>query len=756
MNIKEVAVLLGIEQIIPSERIKSLMERRDKLIREKRRQAYAKSPQHLFYMWSEGTRRADAGSSPGVDVSKRVCMGDHLMRVEVDYPFPGDSVPSFLKGISWDPVNWAEDYAYVLDYSPPEIYPNEYIVGEFHWCLEEFRSVKYPSEIDDLGLKAREIGSGGEVFGHTCADLNIGLTQGWKEILDRIGVSIEKFKKSGEEQRAEYCRAAEIVCKAIIRFIKSHAQKATTLAEEEIDSDKKANYLTIAKICENISEKPPSNFREAAQFILFFMIAERILGHGNGYGRLDQLLKPFYSKDKNEGRITREEARELIAELYIKYSGSYFSLGGRDKNLKDATNEVSWIALEAYDMVNGTNTFGVLWHKDIDNDFFTYACHILAKYGGGSPALLNYDVMYKSELHYGFKKEDACNISYNGCYWYGIPGKEYCNHDMSVIILILCLMRAIDKAVDKNIANFDELWKYYCIEVESAARALRDLMDAQYRLQPLVWPEIVTSLLSHGCIENGRDITDRGVPYTISTVNIFSLANTVDSLYTIKKLVFQDKKINLFDLKKAIEANYEGYEVIRQLILNLPKYGNDIDEVDNIAIMVVNQVKNTLKKYQTIRGGFRPALYDFMNHIYAPQFIGATPDGRKREEPLSHGPNPMHGRNKSGITANARSLAKLGFEELAGGPFQLEVDPLLAEKKDLGKILNNIATSYFEMGGVQILSNIVSVETLEKAIEHPEEYANIVVRVTGISVHFINLDREIQEEIIERTRHRSI
>jgi len=729
----------------PSKRIKRLMERRDKLIREKRREAYIKSPEHLFYMWSEGTRRCDAGSSPGIDAAKRVCIGDHLMRVKVDYPFLGGNVPSSKRGVSWDPVNWAEDLAYILDYSPPEIYPNESIVGEFHWCLEEFRSAKYPEEIDPLGRKARKLGSGGEVDAHTCADLSIGLTEGWRGILSRIQESLKKYSK-----------AAEIVCKAIMRFIERHAQKALSLAEEEVDKAKRENYLTIAKICENISEKPPSNFREVVQWILFFMIAERITAHGNGYGRLDQLLEPFYNKDKNQGRITREEARELVAELFMKYSGNYFSLGGRDRDLKDATSEVSWIALEAYDMINGTNTFGVLWHKDIDKEFFAYACHILAKYGAGSPALLNYDVMRKSELNYGFKEEDAWNVSYSGCYWYCVPGKEYCNHDMSVIILILCLMRALEIAVDKNVDSSEELWKLYCMEVDKAAGALRDLMDAEYRAQPLVWPEIVTSLLTHGCIESGRDITDRSVPYGISTVNVFSLANTVDSLYAIKKLVFENKKISLPDLKKALEANYEGYEVIRQLILNLPKFGNDIDEVDDIAVMVVNQVKNTLKKYQTIRGGFRSALYDFMNHMYAPLFIGATPDGRKKEEPLSHAANPMHGRNKTGITATARSVAKLGFEELAGGQLQLEIDPLLMKKGDPGKILESIVISYFEMGGIQVFVNIVSVETLEKAMEHPEEYEHVIVRVTGISVHFVHLNRKIQEEIVARTRHESI
>ena len=743
-------------QILPNERIKSLMKRRDKLIKEKRKEAYAKSPEHIFYMWSEGTRRCDAGFSPGIDVSKRVCIGDHLMRVEVDYPFPGKKIPSSVNGLIWDPVNWAEDYSYILDHSPAEIYDNEYIIGEFHWCLEEFRSVKYPEEIDDLGRKARKLGAGGEAFEHTCADLSIGLKQGWGGILKSIQKSLKKYEKLGEKDRVRYLQACEIACQAIIRFMKKHAKKARTLYQKEKEDGRKKVFLKIADVCDKISEDPPTNFHEAVQWIWFFMIAERIIGHGNGYGRLDQLLGTFYKVDRAKNYITREQARDLIAELFMKYSGSYFSLGGRDKNLEDATNEVSWITLEAYDMINGTNTFGVLWHKDIDNDFFAYACHILVKYGVGSPALLNYDVMYKSELHYGFKEEDAWNISYSGCHWYTVPGKECCNHDMSVIILIICLNNAIEIAIEKKIKNFQELFKLFYSEINKAASALCNLLDAEYRVQPKVWPEIITSLLTHGCIENCRDITDQGVPYGISSVNIFSLANTVDSLYAIKKLVFKEEKFSLLELKKMCDCNYDEYEKIRQLILNLPKFGNDVDEVDKIAINIINKIKEILKKYNTVRGGFRASVYDFINHVYAPQFIGATSDGRKKEEPLSHGPNPMHGRNKNGITATARSLSKLGFEELAGGPFQLEIDPMLAEKGDFGKTINNIATSYFKMGGVQMLINIVSAKTLEKAMQKPEDYEHIIVRLTGISVHFVHLDRKIQEEIIKRTRHTSI
>jgi len=746
----------SMQKFMPNERIKKLIKRREKLTREGRRELYSASVRHMTYQWSEGS----FSPATGVDVpeSEKIKLGDHICSVTVDYPFPGGKVPSFEKGICWHPENIAEDYAYLLDYSPAEVYPYELIVGEFHWNLEEIRKLKYPKEIDPLGHKAVQLGAGGCSFAHTCPDLSIGLILGWKGILKKVQEGLKKFEKTGEARKIGYLKAAEKVCLTIMKYIKKHAQKARLLAEKEANKTLKKKYLIVAKVCENISENPPSNFHEAVQWTWFYMMLDRMWGHGNGYGRLDQFLKSFYYKDKGEGCLTREEARNLIAELFLKYGGNYFALGGRDKNLKDATNELSWVCLEAYDMIGGYNCFGVLWHKDIDKEFFAYACDVVRRYGCGTPALLNYDVMRESELYSGYKEEDAWNVSYSGCQWYTVPGKEYSDHDMNCIVIIKCLKNALKVACEKNIQSFSEMWELYCKEVNKAIKALIDLKNAQYQLQPLIWPEIVTSFLMYGCIENGKDVTDCGVPYNFTSFNVLGFANVVDSLYAMKKLIFEDRKISLSELKKALEVNYEGYEDVRQMLLKAPKFGNDENEVEKIAKMVVNQLRNAGEKYKNCKGFcFRPSLFQFEGHAVAGPEIGATPDGRKKEEPLAQGANPMHGRNRKGVTATARSLAKLGFEKLQGGPFQLEMDPSLFQaQENPSKLVETITTSYFEMGGVHIFFNIVSREMLKKAMEHPEEYGHLMVRVTGYSAHFVHLDRKLQEEIIARTRYKKM
>lgn len=744
-----------------SERIKGIWERMQKINRQKKRAAFAVFSDIALGQAASGP---PSGSRKGFTESfskrrplkkKFVLLGDQAAKVGVDYSFPG-KLPSSEKGFFHNLANWAEDFVAFLDQSPAEVYPDELIIGEFHWNFAELRERVFPNpeELETLAEKAYELGSGGFPATHTCADLSIGLIQGWGGILERIQKNREKFFREGIKKEAEYLQAAEMICRAIMRFIKKHSEKALLLAEKETDGTREETYLRVAKVCENISQNPPTNFHEAVQWIWFFIMVERMEYGGNGYGRLDQLLYPFYQKDTRQARITHEEARELIAELFLKYP-TYYSLGGRNKDGKDATNEVSWICLEAYDMVGGTNGFGVMWHSDIDKDFFRYGCDVLVRHGVGSPALVNQDVMRESEIKYGVKKEDAWNVSYSGCFWYCIPGKEWCTHDMQAVSGINCLMNALDVAFQRKINSFEELWQLFDIELDKAVRAMKELIDWQFERIPNVYPEIVTSLMTHTCIENGKDITDCGTPYNTTVVQFQGVANVVDSLIAIKQLVFDEKRISFDELEKALAANFEGHEGIRQLLLNFPKYGNDDERVDEMAKRVADLYREILARYKNCKEfAYRPAFFSWAGHAYAGEIVGATPDGRKKDEPIAQGPNPMHGRNTNGITATAKSLLMLDFKKNAGGPLQLELDPSALDLGDPAGFIQNIVVPYFKMDGVHVFINVVSAETLKKAMKHPEEYEHLVVRVTGFSVHFVQLDRKIQEEIIARTRHK--
>ncbi|MDL2256256.1 hypothetical protein LJC38_06700, partial [Parabacteroides sp. OttesenSCG-928-K15] len=404
---------------------------------------------------------------------------------------------------------------------------------------------------------------------------------------------------------------------------------------------------------------------------------------------------------------------------------------------------------------------GVMWHSDIDPGFWEYACDVVGRHGCGAPTLVNYDVMRASELRSGYKEEDAWNIAYSGCQWYCSVGKEYNDQDTNSLVPIQPLQRTISYAKENEITDWNDFLSCFRRELNDTIDVLVEFKNNTYKWQSKVWPEIVTSFCMHGPIENGRDVTDvRAVANNYTSVNVLGVPNLCDSMYAMRELIFRKKKYTLAELEEALGKNWEGKEVMRQEFLNQPKFGNDIEAVDEMAVEISAMIREMLEKKHNIKGfHFRPSLFQFMGHTYAGPMLGATPDGRKAEEPLAHGMNPMHGRNKEGILSTMRSFTKLNYSEYQGGSFQIELHPsFFPDDKPRGSFVRTFADHFFESGGVQINLNVVDVATLEEAMRHPdrEEYKNIVVKVTGYSAHFVFMDRQFQEEFVKRVNYQSL
>ncbi len=745
------------------ERIGALIERSHTLAVENKRNVYVDNPEFLVYHWS-GEAAAFSPNTGELSAAEdtRINIGDHNARVDVGGPFPfAKEMPSKVKGFEYSCGNWAEDYAFFLDHSPAEVLENERVVGEFHWMLEEARFFQYPEAQRKLGRDARELGAGGISFTHTCPDLGIGLKLGWGGLLDKVKANREKFTKYGNIPSAEYLAASEVVLKAIMRYVEKHADVAKDKFENETDTKNRSNYDFIEKNCRAIISEPPKTFAQAVQWIQLFTTVERINGHGNGYGRLDQLLIDFYRKDIKDGILTKDEAVSLIAELYLKYGGNYWSFGGRDINSKDATNEMSWVCLHAYDITGGYNHLGLMWHEDIDKEFFNYGCDVLARHNCGTPTLVNFDVLRDSQLRSGVKEEDAWNMAYSGCQWYCVVGNEYNDQDLNSFVLVQPMQKAMKIAEDKNITDFEEFWSIYDTEVDKTAEILKDFKNETYKWQAKVWPEMVTSLCMHGTIESGRDVTDiQAVKYNFTSVNVLGVPNVIDSMFAMKKLVFEQKKYTLKQLIEAVESDWESNEIMRYDFLHQNKFGNDIDDVDELGVRISEHIREILESKRNIKGfNFRPSLFQYMGHTYAGELLGATPDGRKRAEPFAHGMNPMHGRNTEGMAATMDSFCKLDYTKYQGGSFQVEIQPsFFPEGSRKGDLVETFAKVFFEKGGVQINLNTIDLEKLKDAMENPtkQEYKHLVVKVTGYSAHFVVLDRKFQEEFIQRVNYASL
>jgi pyruvate-formate lyase len=542
-----------------------------------------------------------------------------------------------------------------------------------------------------------------------------------------------------------------------MRYIRKYSEKAAELAEKETDQEQKSLYEKIAKACLNISENPPSSYYEAVQWIQIAVMTDRIVGHGNGYGRLDQYLIDLYRQDIANGVLTREEAREYLAEMFLKLRGQFFCLGGRKQDLSDATNEMSWVVMEAYDMIDDYNNLGVMWHPDMDPDFYAYVCDVLARHGAGIPALVNYDLLKDAEMRSGIPEEDAWNVAYSGCQWFCIPGKEYCDQDVNAIVLLDPMFRAIDTGVEKEFQTFDQLYDCVIDEFKRTCEALRIFKDKQYEILPKVWPEIATSLNCHGTIERGLDMTDaRGVDYQFTSTNILGIPNVSDSLFAIKKLVYEQKLYTLKEVRDAVKENWKDNEVMRQRFRNQEKYGNDSDEADAMYSRLLDSIADVMDNMRNNRGQeYRASLFQFQGHTCT-DILPATPDGRLANEPLAHGCNPTAGMNEKGLIATANSLAKGPNYKFQGGSLQIELQPKFFDgKENMWQYIRDFSETFFRKGGFQINLNIMDLNALRDAIDHPEkpEYHNIIIKVTGYTTRFITLDKTFQKEFVGRTNY---
>ncbi len=684
-------------------------------------------------------------------------LGDHACWIHIG-PFPYlDQMPSRANGYEASGESWGRDYAFLVDHFPIDIHPDERIVGEIHWEMHMVRPYVWPKEVQAVGQRAAAMGASGYSSGHTCPDLAIGLSQGWGGILQRIRRSRAEYVRLQNRAKAAYLHGLEMICEATIRFIRRHAEKARELAEREPDPWQRQTYERIAECCAHLAEHAPRTYYEGVQWIHFAVLLDRVVGHGNGYGRLDLYLIELYRASRNAGELSEAEAREYLSEMFLKLRGQFFSLGGRDAELRDATNEMSFVVLEAYDLIGDYNNLGVMWHPDIDRRFYDYACEVLARHGESIPVLVNYDLMREAELRSGIPAEDAWKVAYSGCQWFCIPGKEFCDQDVNSINLLAPMRRAIARAIESGVDDFESFYRLFETEVIETARALRDWKNAQYEHLGDLWPEMFTSMNSHGPIERGLDmVACRGVDYQYTSVNILGIPNVADSLHAIRRLVFEDRRYTLAEVKAATEANWEGRETMRQRFLSQEKFGNDLDDVDALLVRITESLADALGRMTNLRGQeFRASLFHFQGHVN-PSAIGATPDGRLASEYLAHGINPQVGRGNTGLLATANSIAKIDQRKFQGGTMQVELQPRFFDgKEDLGGYIRRFSETFFRKGGIQINLNIMDLARLRDAMDHPEkpEYQNIIVRVTGYASRFICLPRDYQEEFVGRMNY---
>lgn len=636
-------------------------------------------------------------------------------------------------------------------------------------------------------------------LGHVSVDYEKVLKKGFKGIIKEVQEQIDNADKSSPEyiKKRAFWDAVIISCNGAIDYAKRYSKLAIDLAKDTKDVTRKKELLHIANICNRVPEYPAETFYEACQSFWFIqaIISLESNGHAISPGRFDQYMYEYYKTDVETDSNLKELNEEILDCLWVKFNDltkvrdetttkafSGYSMfqnlivGGQTMDGKDATNELSYMCLEATGslMLPQPSLSVRIWSKTPEQ-FLLRTCE-LTRLGTGLPAFYNDEVIIPMLINQGLTLEDARDYAIVGCVEPQKPGKTDGWYDAAFFNLAKVLELSINsgmidgvqvsprtcdftefKDLDDLINAYKEQMKYFVSQMIAADNCV-DIAHAERAPLPFL------SSMLDDCISVGKSIQEGGGHYRFSGPLGVGVANVGDSFMAIDKLVFEDGKITLEQLKEALNTNFGEleeeeekkalYDDIKQMLLHrAPKFGNDIDKVDEFTRDGSLIYCKEVIKHTNQRGGkFIPGLYPVSNNVHLGSLVGATPDGRGAKEPIADGVSPTRGADVNGPTAALNSVSKLDhFSAPSGTLFNQKFNPRSLQGDNGLKNLGALIRSYFDKKGMHIQFNVIDKKVLLDAQKSPEKYRDLIVRVAGYSAQFICLDKGVQDDIIKRT-----
>ena len=630
-------------------------------------------------------------------------------------------------------------------------------------------------------------------YGHYIPHIEKILRVGFKGIEAEVNGCIAKLDPISPDYRKkkEFYQSMTIIIEGIKTFGKRYSELAFSMAEKEHDPRRKEELKLIGRNCAHVPYEPSHSYFEALQSYWFTILIDYISQNGSAIsaGRFDEYIEPYYTADIESGKICREEALEMLEALWVIHSdvikaGTFNSarnnggfattvnivLSGVNKKGKDLTNEFSFLCLDAERSVfNSEPNTSIRVAPGTPNKFLMKVIDILVEKEGGKMPFFNDTGIINALCADGVTLEDARDYGIVGCVEPSPSGNTMGITNACYFNMAKCLELALNNGVchfskkqlgpqtgnPLEFTKFEQVLDAYTTQITYFAKMMITALNSIEYLQAVQTPHIYSSMLLDGCIERGVDCTAGGAKYNYIGVQGVGLVDVSDSLTAIKTLVFDRKKITMEKLLAAMNDNFASEPLIQKMLLNdVPKYGNDIDEADQMAAWVADQYCMCIRGKQDYRGGsYRPGLFCLSSNTPLGRQVEALPSGRLEGTPLADGGiSPKHGMDTHGPTASARSVAKLDHEKAVNGVnFNMKFLPSILKTVDDKQKLIDLIRTYFNMGGFHIQFNILTPEKLIDAKAHPENYRSLVVRVAGYSAFFVELDSEIQDEIIART-----
>lgn len=616
--------------------------------------------------------------------------------------------------------------------------------------------------------------------------------KGFRGIIDTCREKMAQLKLSQPDalKKYDFYRSVILCGEGMIILAHRYADKAEEMAAAETDAVRKSELQQIAAICRRVPEFPPQTFQEALQMIWFYQLGGILMENPLSLnpGRFDQYMYPYYRYDIDNKLHDDDGILELIECYWLKLSewvwtisantADFFAgynqfqnltVGGSDRYGKDATNELSYLALKATAEVKTHQPgLSVRISQNSPKEFVDAVMDLVAL-GTGFPAIHSDKTGYQMLKNLGYDTEDArdwnncgcvvphfrktfewtstVNVNFSGAFEYATNGgkSRMTGKQMGLPIY-----------QDRKFASYEDVEKAFMEQFDNLIDiSVTGTLIAQ-RLQKDMIPRPYFSALFEDCLEKGKDLVDGGAKYNVGPVLTgIGLAESANSLAAIKKLVFEDKVCTMDEILDAMDKNWEGYEELRKQAQNAPKYGNDDDFVDDIAQRISNHFYEETHKYTDIYGNpFTSAFMGISNFIPTGRVIGATACGRKAGEPISEGVSPVAGTDTSTPLAAMNSCAKMNQDVHSGGTLlNMRLSHDLVKTKRGRSNLAAMVQTFFDMGAFHVQFNTLSTETLLEAQKHPEDYKDLLVRVAGYSTQFVHLSKTLQDSIIRRSVH---
>ena len=638
----------------------------------------------------------------------------------------------------------------------------------------------YEAGVNDTGYFAQ--GSG-----NFSADYNKVLSKGFSGNIEEITKRMTELNIADPQDYDKwlYYKATLICCDAAIDYAKRYAELARKKAEEEVREVRKKELLLIAQNCERVPKYSARNFFEALQAFWFTHILlhyEVSGGAGIVAGRLDQLLYS-YKRDTSKSDI-----RKWLKNLWINYNQiMYFlpgraasvwsghpiseqpTIGGVNEDGEDASNELTEMMLEVEEEVRLPQPdIAVMYHDKINKNVLEKSCKTLPI--TMKPKFFNYNITAKQALKKGVKKEDIIDFVDIGCVAAGPQGKNWGNNGMAFLniakVLELTLNNGRVPLTGKKIGvetgdpakfkSFDQMMNAFKQQLEYAIKMTVVMVNVIQKVHADLNPQPFASIFIDDCLKKGLPLWKGGARYDITGIEGVGLANVVDSLAVLKKIVFEDRSISMAKLLEALHSDFEGEEgerLRKNFIYDVPKFGNDEDYVDKLAVDLATFYCREISKHKSNIGGhFCPSLASVSAHVGLGKRVGALPDGRKARRPLADGMSPSQAMCFNGPTAVIKSVTKIDHAAITGGmllnmKFSAAVfkNPLTREK------FIQVLKTYMELGGYHLQFNVIDTAKLKDAQLHPDKYPNLLVRVAAYVAQFEQLPKELQDDIIARS-----